>query len=400
MRWTMCSDVSRCNPDSFVPPMEGTRPLETNPVASSPWRRCPSLLAIIALLATSMDASAGEPGLEKIARDYAASHAFHGAILVERHGSTLLHESFGLADREFDIPVQRDTKFRIASVTKAFTAVLILQLRDQGRVDLDATFETYLTGYRGPNADKITIRQLLNHTSGLANYDTSLTYAEAERKGLKLYQLPHKPDQILDELSLAQPAHAPGEVFDYNNFDYVILGKVIEAITRRPYGDVLHDRILSPLAMAETGMLRHEKITKKLARTYWRPKGNDEMGNDWPMYPENWYAAGGMYSTAADLRTFADALFSGKLLKPDSLASMLNPGLDDYGLGVWVKGRYVGGKPDKVFERYGSILGANCLVSHALGADVTVILLSNSNATDLGQFSIQLGDAAALSAGN
>jgi D-alanyl-D-alanine carboxypeptidase len=120
------------------------------------------------------------------------------------------------------------------------------------------------------------------------------------------------------------------------------------------------------------------------------------MTNDWPMYPENWYAAGGMYSTVPDLQKFASALFADKLLKPDSLTLMLKPGLDDYGYGVWISGRKVGGKPDKVVERFGSILGANCVLSHIMGEDITIIILSNTNATDLGDFSAQLGNAAAV----
>ncbi len=366
-------------------------------VVSLSTRRFLGFFAAPAFLVVATQALAEGPGLDSVARDYAKSHDFHGTILVERQGVMLFRENFGVADREFDIPVQNDTKFKVASITKAFTSVLILQLRDQGKLDLNAPFKTYLSKYPGAGADKITVHQLLNHTSGLANYDALLTYEEAEKKGLELYQLPHTTDQLLDKLARAKIANEPGKVFDYNNFDYVILGKVIEALTGKPYDDVLRDRILSPLGMSDTGMLRHHKITKKLAKTYWRSKGSQEMINDWPLYYENWYAAGGMFSTAADLRTFAHALFADKLLKPDSLALMLKPGLDDYGCGVWITRRSVGGKPDRVVDRFGSILGANCLLSHVMNADITIILLSNTNTTDLGDFAAQLGNAAAAS---
>ncbi|MHC5540259.1 serine hydrolase domain-containing protein [Singulisphaera rosea] len=370
--------------------------MDLSPVASSP---APGRLAFIfafgAILVGLSHARAEGPGLDAVARDYAKSHEFHGTILVERQGVTLYRESFGLAEREFDIPVQDDTKFKVASITKSFTSVLILQLSEQGKLELDAPFKRYLPGYPGAGADTITIHQLLNHTSGLGNYDTMLPEVELEKRGLDLYQLPHTTDQLLDKHARSKIANEPGKKFDYNNADYVILGKVIEALAGKPYDVVVTERILAPLGMTETGMTRHHQITKKLARTYWRPKGSREMTNDWPFYYENWYAAGGMYSTATDLRKFADALFGGKLLKPDSLSRMLKPGLDDYGYGAWISNREIGGKPDRVFERFGSIQGANCILSHVMNADITVILLSNTNVTDLGDFAAVLSKAAA-----
>lgn len=360
------------------------------PVDSTLRRGFSTLVATGVLLVFSAVARAEDSGVGQAAREYAKQHDFHGTILVERQGATIYRENFGLADREFDVPVQDDTKFRVASITKAFTAVLVLQLRDEGRLDLDAPFKTYLPGYPGGGADAITIHQLLNHTSGLSNYDSLLPYEEAEKQGLELYQRPHTTDQILERLARGKVAGEPGKKFDYNNHDYVILGKVIEALNGKPFDVVLKERILNPLGMADTGMLRRLAITKKLARTYWRPKGSQEPTNDWPMYYENWYAAGSMFSTAADLQKFADALYGGKLLKPDSLARMLKPGLDDYGYGVWITAREVAGKPDRVVDRFGSILGANSLLSHAMDADITVILLSNTNMTDLGDFAAHL----------
>ena len=354
-------------------------------------------LAITALVALTTHAEGADLGLETVAREYARSHDYHGTVLVERRGVLLYREDFGLADREFDVPVQPDTKFKIASITKTFTATLILQLRDEGKLKLEAPFKTYLPKYPGAGVDAITVHQPLNHTSGLGNYDTILPYEEAEKRGLDLYQLPHTTDQLLDTHAKGKIAHEPGKVFDYNNADYVILGKIIEALAGKPYEDVLRERILSPLGMTDSGMLHHHAITKRLARTYWRPKGVQEMTNDWPFYYENWYAAGGMYSTATDLRKFSAALFGGKLLKPDSLELMLQPGLDEYGYGAWVSSRKFGEKTDRVFERFGSILGINCILAHTMDADITIILLSNTNVPDLGDFSARLGQAVAAS---
>ena len=108
--------------------------------------------------------------------------------------------------------------------------------------------------------------------------------------------------------------HEPGKVFDYNNGDYVILGKIIEKLTGKPYEDVLKERILSPLGMTGSGILHQRDIVSNLADTYFYRDDIKTLVPDLPAYPENWYAAGAMYSTLADLRTFSNALFGGKLV--------------------------------------------------------------------------------------
>ena len=104
-------------------------------------------------------------------RQHVRTHDFSGTVLVRKRGKTLYHESFGLADRAFNVPVTNATKFRAASITKAFTAVLILQLVEEGKLDLRAPIRAYLPDYVGEGADKVSIHNLLNHTSGIENFD-------------------------------------------------------------------------------------------------------------------------------------------------------------------------------------------------------------------------------------
>src|SRR6185436_17386842 len=106
-------------------------------------------------------------GLDNAVRDYAASHGFSGSVLVRRNGRTLFREGFGLANRPFDVAARADTVYRVASITKLFTAALILLLRDEGRIDLKAPVGTYLPGYARNGAERVPIINLLNHTSGL-----------------------------------------------------------------------------------------------------------------------------------------------------------------------------------------------------------------------------------------
>lgn len=329
--------------------------------------------------------------LEAAVRDYATAHDFSGTILVQHKGRPIYQQSFGVADRAFDNPAKTNTKFRIASITKAFTAVLVLQLYEQGKLDLQATIKTYLPDYRGEGGGRVTIHHLLNHTSGIQNLDTITSYEAAVKQGLEVYQLPHTTDELLARYCSGKLVHQVGQVFDYNNADYIILGKIIEKVTGKPFSEALKERILGPLGMTESGMLYQRDVVKDLAKTYYKPGEAQPLLNDLPVYIENWYAAGGMYATAGDLLKFSDALFGGRLLKLQTLGLMLKPGLDDYGYGLWVASTKIGEKTYRIAQRPGRIMGANVVLLRFLDEDLTVIILSNTNMTDVDAFAFLIG---------
>jgi len=333
--------------------------------------------------------------LTRSIRQYARTHAFSGTVLVQKGGKTLYHESFGLADRAFNVPVTNATKFKAASITKAFTAVLVLQLVEQGKLDLHAPIRAYLPGYAGEGADKVSIHNLLNHTSGIENFDRIKSYEEAVRNGIESYQLPHTTDDLLTRYSSGKIVQEAGKVFDYNNADYVILGKIVEKLYGKDFDTILQERILHPLGMTQSGMLYQREIVPNLAYTYLKPGDTAQLINDLPVYIQNWYSAGGMYSTATDLAKFANALYaSSKLLKSETRKLMLTPGLDDYGYGLWVRDIDVRGKLHHIAQRPGSIMGANTLLLQYLDDDLTVVILSNTNATDIDAFGFLVGRAA------
>ena len=354
-----------------------------------------TILCLAAIIPRWTVAEAQGQGLARTVRQYASTHAFSGTVLVQKRGTLLYQESFGLADRAFNVPITSSTKFRVASITKAFTAVLVLQLVEQGRLDLRAPIRAYLPDYPGEGADKVSIHNLLNHTSGIENFDRIKSYEEAVRSGMEVYQLPHTTDELLTKYASGRLVGDVGKTFDYNNGDYVILGKIVEKLYGKTFDTVLDERILHPLGMRVSGMLYQQEIVPNLAHTYYKPGGASPLINDLPVYIQNWYSAGGMYSTAADLATFADALYgSSKLLTPHTLDRMLTPGLDDYGYGVWVKDVDVRGKRHRVAQRPGSIMGANTLLLRFLDDDLTVVILSNTNATDIDAFGFLVGSAA------
>lgn len=359
----------------------------------SPVRAAALLLAVLlALPGQQAQAQAPARGARLAAtiRDHARRHELSGTVLVQHKGRIIHRQSFGLADRAFGVPVTNETRFWVASITKAFTAVLILQLHEQGKLDLHASIRSYLPEYAGEGAARVTVHHLLNHTSGIRNLDTVRSYEEAVANGLEVYQLPHTSDQLLAKYASGPLVREVGKAFDYNNADYIILGKIVERLTGQSFEQALRERILAPLRMQSTGMLRHEDVVARLARTYWKPGEKQPLINDLPVYPQNWYAAGGMYSTARDVLAFASALFGGRLLGPESLALMLTPGLDDYGYGLWVASPDINGRPRRIAHRPGSIMGANSVLLRFLDDDLTIVVLANSNATDLDAFAFAI----------
>jgi D-alanyl-D-alanine carboxypeptidase len=147
-----------------------------------------------------------------------------------------------------------------------------------------------------------------------------------------------------------------------------VLGKIIERAYGQTYEQVLKEKILQPLGMKHTGMLHQSDVIDGLADTYFFREDLKALVNDLPVYPENWYAAGAMYSTVEDVLAFSNALFgSTKLLKKKTLALMVTPGLDDYGYGVWSYETKIDGKKHRVVKRPGQIMGAQSQLYHFLG---------------------------------
>ncbi len=326
--------------------------------------------------------------------DYARQHDFSGSVLIVQHGKPRLARQYGLANRAFAIRNDASTKYKIASITKAFTAVLILQLHEQGRLDLDAPMRRYLPDYRGSGGDRVSVRQLLNHTSGLVNFDQVTDAAQAIRSGLPNYQLPHTARQLLDDYCSGELVHAPGSKFDYNNCDYIALGQIVERIYGQSYEQVLRERIVDPLGLKDTGMLHQRDIVAGLADSYFRRDDSKALTPDLPAYPENWYAAGAMYSTPVDLARFADAWFGGRLIGDKALAAMIAPGLDDYGFGVWSYPVRIDGRSYRAVKRPGRIMGAQAQLYRIVEAELTVVVLANTDATDLDEFVARIGKQA------
>lgn len=344
------------------------------------------LLALIALSFMTTATAAPTAFVDSYARD----HHFSGTLLIKEGGRVTYSRSFGLASIAFGVPNTLRTRYKIASITKAFTAVLVLQLVEQGKLDLSKPIRAYLPDYAGNGGDTVTLRHLLNHTSGLPNFDQVKDLQTALNEGVPTYQKPATAVQLVSRYCSGDTVAEPGSAFDYNNCDYIVLGRILEAATGKSYADLLDERILHPLKLRQTGLLKQGRVVERLADTYMYRDDLKALADDLPVYPENWYAAGSLYSTATDVLAFSDALFDGVLLRPASLAAMTTAGLDDYGYGVWSYDMTIGGRKQRVVKRPGRIMGAQTQMFRLVDAKITIVMLANTDAVDLDEFAAQI----------
>jgi len=330
---------------------------------------------------------AQSPQVSLFIESFVKENHFNGTILIEQKGRTIYNKSFGFANMAFKVPNTADIKYKVASITKAFTGVMILQLYEQGKIDLNKPFNTYLQGHEVQAGSKVTVKQLLNMTSGMHNMDAGTDLEKVLKKGIPQYQRPYTSDELYVKFCSDSLEREPGTTFDYNNADFIILGKIIETISGKTFEQNLKEKLLAPLQMHNTGLLTQHAIIEKLADTYFYRDDLKMLANDLPVYWSNWWAAGSMYSTVEDILKFSRALFGGKLLKRETLNKMFTSGLGEYGYGVWVYKDYeINGKMFTIVKRPGLIMGAQAMLFHILEANSTIIILSNTGTVSLDEF--------------
>ncbi len=240
-----------------------------------------------------------------------------GAILLVRDGDRTVLLASGLGDIAGQTPMRPDDRFRIASLTKSYVATVVLQLVGEGKLALDDSVERRLPGAI-PNGDKITIRQLLNHTSGLFDFSNDPRLLKPYLSGNLGY---HWAPRKLVKIAVShKPLFAPGARHSYSNTNYVIAGLIVEAVTKKPLGSELKRRIFQPVHLTSTTFPTTPRIAGAHAHGYYvfgTPPATDVTG----ISPYPW-AAGAIVSTATDVADFYRALLSGRLLEPKLLNAM------------------------------------------------------------------------------
>ncbi|WP_447726758.1 serine hydrolase [Sphingomonas koreensis] len=330
------------------------------------FRYAVSLALVFAAPAVAQDAAKVDPArMDTIVRADADKGEFMGVVLVARDGEILFDKGYGSANLEWKIANDGDTKFRLGSVTKQFTGVAILLLQESGKVQLDAPIRTYLPD--APAAwDKVTVRNLLTHSSGIPNFTSFDDYG-------KLKTLEATTASLIARFRDKPLDFQPGEKYAYSNSGYILLTAIIEKASGQSYSAFLADNIFKPLGMADTGYDSHATILPRRAAGY-TPSAKGVVNTDYldMTIPQG---AGALYSTSHDLLKWQRGLFGGKLLKPESLKAYLTPFKDNYALGVTV----AAADGSVTVSHGGGIEGFNTWLGYDPGRKLTVVVLANLN---------------------
>lgn len=289
-----------------------------------------------AAVAAPPESTAIAARLDALLRRYHELEKFNGLALVARDGQVLFQNGYGFANFEHAVPNSPATKLWLGSVTKVFTATAVMRLVDQGKIALDDRVSTWLPWYRRDTADRITVRHLLTHTSGLPDY---MHLPGTGREGFRQ----QAGEQIIDVVSFAQQwcsadlQWEPGAQWGYSNSGYVLLGAIVEQVTGLAFEPALRALVLDPLGMAGTGDLamRPRAVIEGLATGYEREGDQLLTRRAWNVSTA--YGAGAMYSTLADLLRFDRGLEDPAFLSDAARAAMFQAGPGNWGCGWGVR---------------------------------------------------------------
>lgn len=321
------------------------------------------IFLLLALSLTSFSQTFDKAKLDKFFDALAANDKAMGSLSISKDGKTLYSRAVGyrrISENE-KIPADTQTKYRIGSISKMFTATLVFQLIEENKLNLTDTLDKFFPDIS--NAKKITISQMLNHHSGIHNV------TDDEEVYLNYYTKPQTQTQMLAVISKTKPDFEPGTKAEYSNSNYILLGYILEKITKKPYQNILRERITSKINLADT--FYGGKINAG---------GNESFSyifnNGWKNKPETDMSvpggAGAIVSTPSDLTKFIESLFSGKLISQKSLDQMKTIS-DGYGMGMVqypLNNR-------KLYGHTGGIDGFNSMLVYLPEENLSVAYVSN-----------------------
>ncbi|RFU47596.1 serine hydrolase [Paraburkholderia sp. DHOC27] len=317
---------------------------------------------------------------QEIVTPFVRGDLFSGVVLVAKQGEVIFREAFGFANREWAIPNTPDTRFRIGSITKQFTAAAILRLADRGKLSVADRLGQYLS-YVPDSWQDVTLHQLLTHTSGIPSYTNLPDFSSR-------ISLEERTPRAVMELTRDQPLECvPGEQFRYSNTGYTLLGSVLESITGQTYADFLHDEFFEPLGMRDSGYEHTTQIIERRADGYTCVDGRWRHARYIAMSLP--YAAGGLYSTVDDLYRWSQALMKGDVIRPDTLEAMLRDHGQGYGYG-W----FIATADERRFIHHGgAINGFLGTLDLRPDDDLTTIVLANLQACEVPMIATRLARA-------
>lgn len=302
--------------------------------------------------------------LQEYMDSLAAHNYFNGAVLVGHKGEVLLSKGYGFSSFQYDVPNTPATRFKVGSLTKAFTAMGILKLHEQGQLNIDDPIDTIFPGY--PNGHKITTRHLLNNASGIPSFTSTPDYWATKMR------LPATLQEIVDSFKDLPLEFEPGTDMDYSNSGYMLLTAIIEKVSGCSYAEFLQTAILDELGLRDTGVDNGRTIVKSLAAGH--TVSGEVIHTEFVdmSFPLGVY---GVYSTVEDIYTWCQALLKGSLVEP-GLQEQMFTGVRGYGFGWFIED-----EPQKEYSHFGDINGfVNHLVVYP-GQELVVLVMSNINIT-------------------
>ena len=337
------------------------------------------LTALLALLSFAARPPAQEPANADPTRltaqlaSYLEAHHTHrqwsGTALVADDGKIVYQAAFGLANADWSIPNELDTKFRVGAITKQFTAMLVLLLVQEGKLELDVPIGRYLPQLPAVSGATVTIHHLLNHTSGIPSF--------RNRSGWQQDVLRHHTvAEFLADFCSGPLEFEPGTAFLHNNSGYYLLGAIVEAVTGQTYATALRQRVLDPLKMNDTGYDDQNAVLEKRAIGYGDLLGQRRVAPFTDM--SNHFASDGLYSTVGDHWKWEQALRSMSLLNGELAQRMFTPSMGDYGYGWHIDHHGTWHGSFNVVPADGVIPGFEALFGRLPSRGRCVILLSNS----------------------
>lgn len=312
--------------------------------------------------------------IDEILSAYHKFDLFNGSVIIAQNGKEILKNSYGKANFTWNINNTPTTKFRICSVTKQFTALLILQLKQEGKLKLDDKIITHLPWYFKNTGSKLTIHHLLSMTSGLPNYtDGTTPIMLQEELNPKEFALKYFEDRLLFE---------PGENISYCNTGYYILGMIIEAVSKKSYETVLQEKIFDVLGMKNSGVEYPGQVIPNFADGYSFYMG-EYIGTE-SVNPKGYaFSTGAIYSTVEDMFLWDKSFYTEELLSTENKKLMCTKYLPNYGYGVAVNSikNYLGTNKDiTLISHDGGLTGYSSYMARIPEDSIFVVLLDNTRA--------------------
>ena len=309
-----------------------------------------------------------ESKVKEFMGEFIKEEPFDGSVLVLHKGEVILNESYGLADKENNLKFTNDQPFPIGSITKSMTAIAILQLEEEGKLSVTDRLSDFMPEL--PNANKITLHQLLNHSSGLTDF---LEVEEIKNN----YTKAHSEEEIINSFKDKPLITKPGDKYAYISSDYYLLGHVIEKVSGEEYDTYLQNHIFKPAGMNETFVMSEENSDEVIVKGY----ENGEFIEN--LHPSLLFACGHVASTKADLAKYIYAIDANLLLSEKQKEKMTTSTIDmiptqlGYGYG-WYAANSLFSFNEKEYWHGGSLPGMRSGLINFPEKDITIVIFSNN----------------------